>query len=395
MAELIITNIGTLVSGNWKQPVLSADTIFIKDGFICEIGSVEILDHYPEATVIDAQRVTVAPGLIDSHCHPCAGDWTFRQRSVDFIESEIHGGVTTFISAGEPHFPGRPTDAAGVKAQAIFLSKSFRNYAPLGAKVHGGAVILERGLTEADFQEMAKEGVWLIGEIGLGSIKTSAEAAPLVEIAKRLGFKVVMHTGGTSLPGSSPINADDVICTKPTVASHCNGGPTSISKTEALRIIKETDAAVEIVQCGNQALTLYILQEIVKLGQESRIIFGNDAPSGTGMIPLGILRNICYASSVCGIDPAVSIAMASGNTAKIFGLNTGLIEPGKEADIICLDAPIGSVGQDALEAIRAGDIPGLSYVIINGKIAVVKSRNTPPGNRIPQIVKKNNFYEEK
>ena len=102
------------------------------------------------------------------------------------------------------------------------------------------------------------------------------------------------------------------------------------------------------------------------------------------MIPLGILRNICYASSVCGVPPAVAVAMATGNTARVFGLNTGVIAPGREADLVCLDAPIGSVADTALGAIEAGDIPGVTYVIINGRVAVVKSRNTPPGNRTPR-----------
>jgi enamidase len=386
MSDLVIVNIGTLVSGEWKNPLLESDTIAVKDGMITEIGGTELVKKYPGADLIDAQGVTLAPGLIDSHCHPCAGDYTFRQKSADYLESEVHGGVTTFISAGEPHFPGRPTDPAGEKAKAIFLSKAFRNYSPLGAKVHAGAVILEKGLTRADFEEMAKEGVWLVGEVGLGSVKSPVEAAPLVKIAKELGFKVAMHTGGTSIPGSSPVSADDVILTKPTVASHCNGGPTAVSKDEALRIIKETDAAIEIVQCGNFSVALYILEEIKRLGQEHRVIFGNDAPSGTGMIPLGILRNICYASSVCGIEPEVGIAMATGNTASAFGLNTGIIAPGKEADLVLFDAPIGSVAGTALEAIKAGDIPGISFVIINGKVVLTKSRNTPPANRMPKLM---------
>ena len=389
MPDLIITNIGTLVSGDWENPVLDCDTVAIRGGLIDAVGGAELLSRYPDAQVLDAMGVTVAPGLIDSHCHPCVGDYTFRQKTADFLESEVHGGVTTMISAGEPHFPGRPKDAAGAKAQAIFLSKCFRNQSPLGAKIHGGALILEQGLVEADFAEMAREGVWLVGEIGLGSVKSPADAAPLVEIAKRYGFKVAMHTGGTSIPGSSPVSADDVIRTGPTVASHCNGGPTSISTAEAERIIRESDAAVEIVQCGNYRMTNFILETAGKLGQWGRVIFGNDAPSGTGMIPLGILRNVCYASSVCGVPPAVAVAMATGNTARVFGLNTGVIAPGREADLVCLDAPIGSVADTALGAIEAGDIPGVTYVIINGMVAVVKSRNTPPGNRTPRSAGQN------
>lgn len=382
--ELVITKIGKLVSGDIRQPLLNADTIYIKDGKFEEIGGKEILERHPDAPVLDAKGVTVSPGLIDSHCHPCAGDYTFRQKAADFLESEIHGGCTTIISAGEPHFPGRPSDPAGAKAQAVFLSKLFRNKSPLGAKIHGGALILEKGLTEKDFEEMEKEGVWLVGEIGLGTVKSPEDAAPLVEIAKRHGFKVHMHTGGTSIPGSSTVTAGDVIKTKPTVASHCNGGPTAVSLQEVERIICESDAAIEIVQCGNYKAAKYIYERVKKLGKEERIIFGNDAPSGTGFVSLGILRNVCFAS-MCGIPPEKALAMATGNTAHAFGLNTGIIAVGREADLFCMDAPIGSVGRDALEAIEAGDIPAITYIIVDGRVIVTKSRNTPPGNRMPEL----------
>lgn len=384
MSELLVTNIGSLVSGDLKKPLLPHDTIAIQNGRFAALGARELLAQYPGVPVIDANGTTVTPGLIDSHCHLCVGDYTFRQRASDFLESEVHGGVTTIISAGEPHFPGRPKDAAGVKAQAIFLHKSFANSSPCGAKIHGGALILEKGLTEADFAEMAREGVWLVGEVGLGSIKSPKEAAPLVEIAKRHGFKVAMHTGGTSIPGSSPVCADDVLRTKPTVASHCNGGPTAIPWEEAKRIIHESDVAVEIVQCGNYRMINLILELVQKLGLEHRIIFGNDAPSGSGMIPLGILRNVCYAASVCGVAPEIALAMATGNTARVFALNTGIIEVGRAADFICLDAPIGSPATTALEALTLGDLPSITNIVIDGKTAVAKSRNTPPGNREPK-----------
>ncbi len=113
----------------------------------------------------------------------------------------------------------------------------------------------------------------------------------------------------------------------------------------------------------------------------NRIIFGNDAPSGTGIIPLGIIRNICQVSSVSGIAPEYAICMATGNTAKVYGLNTGVLAVGKEADLVIMDAPMGSIGEGALEAIAAGDIPGISAVFINGTVAFKKSRNTPPAKR--------------
>lgn len=381
MSKVIIKNIGTLVSGDIHVPILDGTTIVMEDRLITAIGGDELVEEGADITVIDAQQTTVAPGFFDSHVHTSIGDYGHRQKTVGFLESELHGGVTTVISAGEAHMPGRPKDVAGTKAVAILASKSFYNAPPAGMKVHGGALILEKGLVEEDFKELKEQGVWLVGEIGLGSVKDPAEAAVMVEWAHKYGFKVQMHTGGTSIPGSSTVTAEDVITTKPDVVSHLNGGPTAVSPEEAEKIMDETDFALEIVQCGNPKMTDFICKKATEKGILGRIIFGNDAPSGTGIIPLGILRNICQVSSVSGIAPEDAICMATGNTAKVYGLNTGIIAPGREADLVIMDAPMGSIGENALEAIAAGDIPGISAVLINGTVVFRKSRNTPPAKR--------------
>ncbi|MBP3506802.1 MAG: amidohydrolase family protein [Lachnospiraceae bacterium] len=381
MSKLIIKNIGTIVSGDIHHPLLEGSTIVMEDKLITAVGGEELVEEGEGITVIDAQQTTVAPGFFDSHVHTTIGDYGHRQKAAGFLESELHGGVTTVISAGEPHMPGRPKDPAGTKALAMLASKSFYNAPPAGMKVHGGALILEKGLVEEDFKELKEQGVWLVGEIGLGSVKDPKEAAVMVEWAHKYGFKVQMHTGGTSIPGSSTVTAEDVITTKPDVVSHLNGGPTAVSPEEAEKIMDETEFALEIVQCGNPKMTDFICKKATEKGILDRIIFGNDAPSGTGIIPLGIIRNICQVSSVSGIAPEAAICMATGNTAKVYGLNTGIIAPGKEADIVIMDAPMGSVGDNVLEAIAAGDIPGISAVLIDGKVAFKKSRNTPPAKR--------------
>ena len=382
MATTVITNIGTIVSGLIDQPILSGDVIVVKDGKIDAIGGAELVEALNKAAseykTIDAGGMTVTPGLIDSHTHPVIGDYTPRQKMADFIESSIHGGVTTMISAGEVHTPGRPTDPAGVKALAILANKSFALLKPGGVKVIAGSVILEKGLTEADFAEMAAAGVRTVGEVGLGSVKKPEDAAPMVAWAKKHNMKVMMHTGGTSVPGSSTVTADDVIRTNPDVVSHINGGPTAVSLTEVDRLLDETELALEIVQCGNPKVADYVARKATAAKKLNRIIFGNDAPSGTGVIPLGILRNICQIASMSEVPAAVAVAMATGNTARVYGLNTGVIAPGKEADIVIMDTPMGSVGKTALEAIEAGDLPGVALVLVDGVVKVNKSRNTPP-----------------
>src|SRR5262245_20025119 len=129
-------------SGGGEQPLLDGDAIAIEDGRIAAVG--RGLDADADI-VIDAAGSTVLPGLIDSHCHPVFGDFTPRQRTLDFIESGLHGGVTTMISAGEVHLPGRPKDIVGLKALAVLAARAYANLPPAGVKLHAGAPILEQG----------------------------------------------------------------------------------------------------------------------------------------------------------------------------------------------------------------------------------------------------------
>jgi enamidase len=384
MTVQFIKNAGLVLSGDVENPILDADSIIIKDGLIAETG--RGLNAPADAQVIDANGCAVTPGLIDSHCHVVLGDYTPRQQMQGFLDSSLHGGVTTAISAGEVHLPGRPKDPAGTKALAILAAKAWANFRPGGMKVLGGSVILEKGLTEADFDEMAREGVKVVGEIGLGSVKDPQEAAVMCEWAKARGMVVMMHSGGTSIPGSSVVGADQITVTKPSVISHINGGPTAMGVDEARRVIEQTDAAVEIVQCGNVKRVMQVCEIIKERKEEHRLILGNDAPSGTGVVTLGILRNISWLAALGGMDPAVAVCAATGNTAKLYGLNRGRIAKGLEADLVFMDAPMGSVGTDLLSSLTEGDTPGVSFIMVDGKIVAQKSRNTPPPVRKAAIV---------
>jgi enamidase len=88
-----------------------------------------------------------------------------------------------------------------------------------------------------------------------------------------------------------------------------------------------------------------------------------------------------FLSSLTPIRPEQAVCLATGNAARIFKLNRGEIAPGKEADLVVMDAPVGSIGENALSALAAGDVPGVSMVLIDGEIKVVKSRNTAPATR--------------
>ncbi len=298
MGTVLLKNIGTLLSGRLAEPILNADAVLVREGVIRCVGDIEDMGVEGVDTIVDCGGTTVLPGLIDTHCHPVFGDYTPKQNQIGFLDSMLHGGVTTAVSAGEVHLPGRPTDPAGVKALAILAAKSYANFRPGGIKVEGGALILEKGLTEADFREMSREGVRLVGEIGLGSAKTVADAGPMVKWAKANGMTVMMHTGGTSMPGSSTITAQMVMDMDPDVVSHINGGTTAVSVEEVRKLVAETAYALEIVHCGNPRVAVETVRLAIELGALGRVIIGNDAPTGSGVIPLGMLRMLCFLSSL-------------------------------------------------------------------------------------------------
>ena len=382
MSQLGIKNIGILVSGDLEKGVLPADSLICEDGLISRIGcGLAVSDA---DLVIDAQGTTVIPGLIDSHCHVVLGDYTPRQKTVGFLDSYVHGGITSVISPGEIHAPGRPKDASGVKALAVAVRSCFLNFHPTGMKVHGGAIVIEPTLSENDFKEVAEQGVWL-AKYGFGSFRDPYDGEPQIRWAQKYGIKVMCHCGGASIPGSSPITAEHLFKLRPDVCGHVNGGPTALTDDGVTRLIQETDMFLQVVQAGNLKKTLDIIRLAVDSKQLHRIIAASDTPTGTGVIPLGVLKTICEISSLAGLAPEKALALATGNNARTYNLNCGVIAEGREADLVVLDAPLGSTAYDALGAISRGDIPGISAVIIDGKVRTLRSRNTPIAARMAQV----------
>jgi enamidase len=382
MSILAIRNIGTLVSGDLETGILDADTILCNGGVISHIG--KGLDVSKADVVVDAQGTTVIPGLIDSHCHVVLGDYTPRQRTVGFLESYTHGGITSVISPGEIHAPGRPKDAAGVKGLAVAARACFLNFRPNGMKVHAGAIIIEPTLSEEDFKEVAEQGVWL-AKFGFGDFKDPYDGEPQIRWAQKYGIKVMCHSGGASIPGSKPITADHLMKLRPDVCGHVNGGPTALTDEGVERVVRESDMWLQVVQAGNLKKTLDIIGLAVKHEQLGRVMIASDTPTGTGVIPLGVIKTICEIASLTGLSPEKTIALATGNNARSYNLRSGVIAEGHEADLVVMDVPWGSVASDALGAIARGDIPGISAVIIDGKVRTLRSRNTPAATRMAKV----------
>jgi enamidase len=373
--KVAVFNIAKILTGDIEAPVVGADTIVLADGKIEAIGSGI---GAPDCDVtIDAAGMMAMPGLIDSHVHITFGDYTPRQRTIGFLESYLQGGVTTCISASEVHVPGRPRDPAGVKALAIAAKKCFESYRPAGMRVHAGSIILEPGLSDSDFAEMQQQGVWL-AKAGFGAFATPYDYAPYVAMAREHGMVSMVHTGGSSIPGSAGIWADHLLKIRPDVSYHVNGGPIAMPDEDFPRLVDESSIALQVCTAGNLRTTLRLAKLLSEGRALERMLIATDTPTGSGIMPLGMLYTISHLVSLAGIEPDIAIAMATGNNARVYRLNSGVLAPGRDADVILVDACRGGSQNDALSALRNGDIMGVGAVITAGIPRFVgRSRNTP------------------
>src|SRR5215510_1657871 len=330
--KVAIVNLSQIVSGYWREPFVQGDTIIVDGEKIASVGTASAVATEAADVVVDADGMTAIPGLIDSHVH-----------------------IT------------------------------FADYRPGGMRVIAGSVILEPGLKESDFRELAQKGVKL-AKAGFGAVKTSYDYVPLVADAKAAGLITTCHTGGSSIPSSGAITGDHLLKMHPDVSFHINGGPTAMPDRDFERVIKESKIALQVCTAGNLRTTLLCAKLAEANGVFERFIIATDTPTGSGIMPLGMLYTIAHLSSLTDMSPERFICAATGSNARVYGLNSGLLSPGKAADIVLIDAPDGGTQKTALAAIKHGDIAAIGAVVTAGVPRFVgRSRNTPATTRKARV----------
>ena len=384
--KLVIRNIGLILTGKMEAPIADGDCVIALDGKIAAFGYEKDLDTEGATTLINAHGATVAPGLIDSHIHPVVGDYTPRQQQLHWIDSTLHGGVTTMISAGEVHMPGRPKDIVGLKAMAIAAQRWYENFRPSGVKVLAGAPVIEHGMEEHDFKELADAGVKYLGEVGLGTVKDGKTANQMVSWARKYGIQSTIHTGGPSIPGSGLIDADMVLETGTDVVGHINGGHSALPDDQIVCLCENCTQGLEIVHNGNERAALLTLNTARELNKLDQIILGTDGPAGSGVQPLGIMRMVAMLSSLGNVPAEIAFCFANGNTARQRELDVGLMEVGFSADFVLMDQAQHAPGKNILESVQLGNLPGVGMMIIDGEVCSHRSRNTPPAQNLPEVV---------
>ncbi|MDT0202484.1 amidohydrolase family protein [Nocardioides sp. AE5] len=381
MTSTLITNIGLLVSGDPDIAPLRDTALLIEDRQIIEVGT----EQSSADRIIDAGGQSVMPGLIDGHVHPTVGEWTPAQNSTGWVRNYLHGGTTSMVSAGELHIPGLPFEDLTprlVTGLATLARRTIGEYRPSGVKVHAGTLLLVPGLTAGDFDHLAEEGISQLKFIFYDwSRLEDGEAQQYVSWAHERGMTVKMHSGGVSRSGSSRVAGHELVtAVAPDVIAHISGGPIPMPDEEIVATIRDLpQATVEVCSSMNYRATQVTIDELVASTQLHRLTLGTDTPGGTGVIPRGMLRNICYLASVCGLSPELAVAAATGNVARRHRIPGGVLAAGQPADLLILGPIMGSRAQDVLECFSLGDLPGITLVMVDGEVLVEgRSEQTPP-----------------
>lgn len=170
------------------------------------------------------------------------------------------------------------------------------------------------------------------------------------------------------------------------VVRHINGGHSALPDDQIICLCESCKAALEIVHNGNERAALLTLNTARELGKLDQVILGTDGPPGSGVQPLGIMQMVAMLSSLGNIAAETAFCFANGNTSRQRDLDTGLIEEGKTADFVLMAQAQHAPGKNLLESVQLGNLPGVGMTIIDGVVTSQRNRNTPPAERLPEIV---------
>jgi len=373
MKKTYIKNLGLVCTGDINNPISDAKAIYAEDGVIKYMGAEDAKYEDAADTVIDGMNYEVCPALIDAQVHVPLMDYMPEFKACGFAVNFMAGGTGSMIAVSND-VPGMPYNVEAAKAVAIASKQVWDSYAPKGAKVEAGTVTPVEGLTQADFDELAKAGIKVLGSLGRGPVKDVAKAAELAAMAKKAGMIVTAHSGGAADADCASFTADDLAKINPDVVLNINGAPTPMTGADIDKVLA-TDAYFTLVPHGNLKVMLEIAEKAMKAGKLGKLLAGSNTPKD-GYTVLGTWVVIAaLADKFQDHHPAEFICLASGNVADAYGLDHGKLAVGYKLDMEFL----GNYGydKDAMGTLKAGMIPASGCMILDGKMQMTRHKNVP------------------
>lgn len=386
MKKTIIRNLGAIVTGEIKHPLAEGDTVCIDDGRISYIGNESAAPNADYDVEIDAAGLTAMPGVIDANFHAPLSNYLDSYKAYDWVENYAGGGTTSVVSLGAIRFPGQATNRKDAMAQAIAARSIWDNYRPCGAKVHANSVMLQKGMGDEDFHYLRENGIYVVGKVGLSAVQEPAEAAEMISMAHKNGFVVTAHCAAPSDENCAMYTASQLEVMGPDVLCNVNGAPTPLPAQEIKELVQSGRYWFDVVSNGNQAVMVKVAQWALEAGTLDKMMVGTNAPSLSGFSPIGSLIAMIVCGHMTDMKPEEALALGSGNVARCYGLDHGILKVGKPADIVLMDSASAAPG--LLGTVKYGRVPAVGTVILDGEIRLERGKNTPPPPHKP-VIKKN------
>lgn len=419
-ADLLITG-GDVVTMNAAREVLTGGTVAIRDGRILAVGGTSRLRaEYPGAEELDAGGCVVIPGLVNAHQHvtgdplarSCIPDDLPPGASIFEWSVPLHGahtaeddtlsaslaaveslrlGVTTLVEAGTVAHPaevGAALTAAGIRAtvgtwgwdiedgpfaapadEVLSRQLAVLDRFPPGGLVTGWVTLVGHSLASDELLGGAADLARARGT-GMTMHMSPTSSDPEVYL-ERTGVRPLVHLDRLGVLGAHLLLAHavwlddaeiDALLRTETAVAYCPWAYLRLGQG--------------VSRAGRHA-------EIVRRG--GRVALGCDASNAgdqldilrTAALAAGLAKDAAVDSTAMTAARAFELATIDGAAAIGMAGEIGSLEPGKQADLVLLDAsgpewtPRGDL---ALQLVWSADGHCVRDVVVAGRVVVREGR---------------------
>ena len=339
----------------------------------------------PEAEIIDAKGLIVAPGFVDLHVHFRDPGQTYKEDILSGSKSAVAGGFTTVVCMPNTEPPiDSPETAEYVRAKANCWG--ICNVLPAGTITKG-----RKGRELSDFYALKEAGCVAFTDDG-SPVMDSGIMRRALELSAQLGVPIMNHCEDDSIAVGSvnegevsallglstrPPEAEDVLNARDCVLSYHTGGHIHIQHlttslgVDMVRYFKDKGAKVTCEVNPNHLL--FTEEEVLRSGANARInpplrkeedrealrkalsdgtvdcIATDHAPHASfekGMVESALPGMIGLQTALPIMLELVSreylsliklVELMSTNPARIIGIPAGTLKEGSPADIVIFD----------------------------------------------------------
>ena len=431
-----------IVTMNDRNEVFEKGSILIDGNRLAYVGPSEWTPAGPFDRTVEADRMIAMPGMINSHCHSPANlvrgllagrpleIWRayYRaslrdMRDEDFYASALLGGMEMLKNGATTvldHFFGNQACrfmGAGAAIQALrdlglrhvvsltLSDKKYEETIPLATAANVGEEIKRMSRSEAkEAQAWLDECEAFIDSFHDPDELTTACPGPsavqrctddllrgAAEIAHRRSLPIHIHLAetkaqqvmGRKLYGTSLLRHLDSIGV---LTSNLSLAHSIWIESEDLELFAKSGATPVHNPASNLRLGSGLARVRGFLAAGVRVALGTDgAASNDGQNMFDAVRLAALIHNEPGSDfdrwvtPADALAMATRHGARAFGLDAGVLEPGKLADVVLLrrDTPAFTPLNDVMsQLVFCENGSSVDTVIVNGQVVVARGRLT-------------------